>query len=159
VSHPPIVRAEIADLPSILALQKLAFLREAQRAKDLSIPPMVQTLEGLTEEFHRRENYKYAVGPTIIGTVRAHLEADGTCYIGRLCVNPEWQRRGIGTALMRFVERRFDGCRYFEIFTGRASQDVSALYQHLGYEVISAGPNTDPGLVFLRKRPRPKSDS
>jgi len=40
-----------ADLPKILALQKLAYRQEAEIYNDYSIPPLTQTLNQLEEEF------------------------------------------------------------------------------------------------------------
>ena len=44
--------AEIHDLPSILALQKLAYQSEAELVGDYSIPPLTQTIEGITDDFN-----------------------------------------------------------------------------------------------------------
>ena len=46
-------RALEQDIPSILALQKLAFVTEAELYGDYSIPPLTQTEASLREEFRR----------------------------------------------------------------------------------------------------------
>jgi ribosomal protein S18 acetylase RimI-like enzyme len=46
----------------------------------------------------------------IIGTVRAH-EKGGTCYIGRLAIHPDLQNQGIGTALMKEIEKYYTPLR------------------------------------------------
>ena len=40
----------------------------------------------------------------IIESVRA-CSREGTCYIGRVMVHPDFQNRGIGTRLMNEIER------------------------------------------------------
>lgn len=46
-----IVQAEEADLEAILELQRLAYQGEARLLNDFSIPPLMQTLEEMKEEF------------------------------------------------------------------------------------------------------------
>ena len=47
-----IVKADTHDLPTILSLQKLAFQSEAELVGDYSIPPLTQTLDGITDDFN-----------------------------------------------------------------------------------------------------------
>jgi ribosomal protein S18 acetylase RimI-like enzyme len=56
-----------------------------------------------------------------IGSVRANVK-EGTCYIGRLIVHPDFQKRGIGTRLMSEMEKVFNSCKRFELFTGDKSE-------------------------------------
>lgn len=70
----------------------------------------------------------------IIGTIRAH-QKDVTCYVGRLAVHPDMQNQGIGTALMKEIERYFNLER-FELFVGSKSGKNIHLYQKCGYNVF-----------------------
>ena len=69
----------------------------------------------------------------IVGTVRA-VEKNGTCHIGRLAVHPDMQNKGIGTALIKEIEKYFTPRRY-ELFTGSKSARNIKLYQKLGYSI------------------------
>ena len=82
-----IEKAEIKDLEEILTLQKLAYISEAEICNDYSIPPLVQTLEGLIEDYKNQLILKAVIDGKIVGSVRAY-ENEGT--IGRL-VCPEYQ--------------------------------------------------------------------
>ena len=120
------------DLNDILDLQKLAYKSEAEIYNDFSIPPLIQTLEDSEHEAKESIILKVVEDGLILGSVRAY-EKDGTCYIGRLIVHPEYQNKGIGKKLMKAVERCFDGVRY-ELFTGHLSEKNLALYEKLGYK-------------------------
>lgn len=120
------------DMAEILSLQRLAFRQEAELYNDFGIAPLTQTLEGIREEAKKLVFLKAVDGGRIIGSVRA-FEKQGTCYIGRLIVHPDYQNRGMGKRLMNAIEERFAGFR-FELFTGDRSEKNLAFYERLGYQ-------------------------
>ena len=131
-----IERATISDAGEILVLQKLAYQSEAEIYDDFNIPPMVQTLEGIEKDFGNQFFLKAVMDGKIIGSVRAYKK-DGTCYIGRLIVHPDFQNQGIGKILMNEIEKVFNTCERFELFTGDRSgrniYPVVAMNSALGF--------------------------
>ncbi len=122
-----------SDLAEILKLQYLAYQSEAELFNTTDIPPLKQTLDEIILEFQKGiilkatdENVK------IIGSVRAYSE-NGTAYIGRLMVHPDFQKRGIGSLLLSEIEKRYPDFRY-ELFTSTRSISNIRLYQKLGYK-------------------------
>ena len=128
-----IVRANIDDLPAILELQKLAYQKEAILYDDWTIPPLTQTLSEIQAEFEKIVFLKAQWEAQIVGSVRALFDS-GTCKIGRLIVHPDYQRKGIGSLLMKTIEASFPNAKRFELFTGTKSADNIRLYQKLEYE-------------------------
>lgn len=152
MSELTIVRANPEDAEEILALQKLAYQSEARLYNDWSIPPLVQTLLSIREEFADKVFLKAMIGPRITGSVRARAE-DGLCRIGRLIVHPQYQHRGIGSRLMHEVEAAFPDAARFELFTGSRSGSNIRLYEKCGYTVSRTQPlSASVSLVFLEKR-------
>jgi len=146
-----IERATVSDAGEILALQKLAYRSEAEIYNDFSIPPLVQTLEGVEKDFENQFFLKAVIDEKIIGSVRAYTK-EGTCYIGRLIVHPDFLNRGIGTKLMNEIEKAFNTCKRFELFTGDKSERNLYLYQKLGYKVFKTANITDrTTIVYLEK--------
>jgi ribosomal protein S18 acetylase RimI-like enzyme len=145
-----IERAFVSDAEEILLLQKLAYRSEAEIYDDYRIEPLVQTLDQLQEQFEDHVILKAVIHETIIGSVRAS-EHDGTCYIGKLIVHPNYQNKGIGTMLMNAIEGYFQQSRY-ELFTGSKSEKNMALYERLGYKIFRQRSITpDLNLVYLVK--------
>ena len=152
---PPIRTVELADLPQILALQKLAFASEAARYDDPQLPPMTQTLPELQAEFARSRFLQIVAGDTVIAAVRGRVDEAGTGHIGRLIVAPAEQGRGLGGRLLRAIEAELADAVRFELFTGDRSLGPIKLYERLGYRRYKTVPNGSHALVYMEKRPWP----
>lgn len=123
------------DLEEILSLQYIAYQSEAKLFNTTDIPPLKQTLEEVYEEFKKGVILKATdESGTIIGSVRAYQE-NGTIYIGKLMVHPDFQKQGLGTKLLLQIESLFPKQRY-ELFTSTKSVSNIRLYQKLGYRIL-----------------------
>jgi len=146
-----ITKADYADLPDILALQYLAYQSEAVLLQNFSIPPLLQTLESVQQEFARGTVLKAVESGFIIGSVRA-FEEDGTAFIGKLIVHPAQRGKGIGSALLLVMEDAYPGCRY-ELFTSSKSERNLLLYERLGYaRFAECQTAADLTFVYLEKQ-------
>jgi ribosomal protein S18 acetylase RimI-like enzyme len=130
-----ITQAESEDAAAILALQKLACQVEGAIYNDFNIPPLTQTLAELSHDFTSKVFLKAQCEGKLIGSVRGCQTGD-TCYIQRLIVHPDFQGRGIGTALMAQIELAFEQAQRFELFAGHKSDRNIRLYDRLGYKIF-----------------------
>ena len=147
-----IKKAERVDLQEILQLQYLAYQSESALFGSRDIPPLKQTLDEVIEEFNSGIILKMIDDKNnIIGSVRAK-EIDGTVYIGKLMVHPDYQHKGYGTMLLSEMENRFPDKRY-ELFTSTRSVDNIRLYQKLGYTTFAQkAVNDELEFVYMEKK-------
>ena len=146
-----IIRAEKENAEEILKLQKNAYQSEAEIYNDFSIPPLTQTLENIQNQINNQIFLIAIEDEKIIGSVRAY-EKYGTCYIGRLIVNPDKQNQGIGTLLMDEIEKYFSASKRYELFTGSKSEKNISLYKKLGYNMCkSEHLNHAVELIYMEK--------
>ena len=144
-------RATPADAAPILALQRRAYEAEARLYDDWTIPPLTQSPASLLAEIESTTVLKACLGEAIVGSVRARL-AGQTCLVGRLFVEPQRQRQGIGSALLAAIEAAFAPAEVFELFTGSRSVRNIALYRRHGYEIVATKQLSDQvSIVVLRK--------
>lgn len=147
-----IERVLTEDLQEILNLQKLAFQIQAEIYNDYSIPPMIQTLEEIENDFLQQTYLKAVYIKKIIGSVRAYQEND-TCYIGRLIVHPDFHNQGIGTELINKIESIFNDAKRYGLFTGHKSKKNLYLYKKLGYKPLKIKKkNENLQIVYLEKK-------
>ena len=145
-------KAGVKDAAEILSLQRSAFLDEAEVYKYCKTPPLGQSIDSLKEEFSRKTFIKAVTDDTIVGSVRAFVEKD-TCYIEKLMVAPSFQRRGIGTRLVREIED-FHGeiVEKFQLATNKGNPKSVGFYKKLGYRPFKTREVSDDiGFVFLQK--------
>ena len=146
-----IVEASREDAEEIMAVQRAAYTIEVKLYGDVSIPPLTETIDELRERFSDRVILKAAEDECIVGSVRGERSGD-TCLVGRLCVHPEKQRRGIGEALLREIEKHFPDVARFELFTGDKSAGSLRLYERVGYlQFRTEAADFGVQLVFLDK--------
>ncbi len=79
-----------------------------------------------------------SIGRRAVGCLRFEPEP-GYLHVGRVAVDPAWQRQGVGTALMAWVHARARAEGYSEVRVGVRQQLPENLrfYQRLGYRVIA----------------------
>ncbi len=149
-----IVPAEKVDLPAILSLQLRAYKSEAEICQNPNIPPLLQTLSDLENEYSRGVFLKGVDAEgQIIGSVRGFVD-NNIGYIGKLIVEPELQGRGLGSALLHAIEEMLD-VNQFELFTSASSERNLGLYQRRGYKITKESILSDSvpklRLIYLTK--------
>ncbi|OHD53643.1 MAG: hypothetical protein A2Y33_06895 [Spirochaetes bacterium GWF1_51_8] len=144
------------EYPELLELQKLAYITEAELYGDYTIPPLTQTLDDLTAECAQKTVIAVIEDGRLVGSVRACLDDNKACLVGRLMTHPDYRRRGIGRELMVRIESEFPGAVRFELFTGEKSAGNIRLYEQLGYVIFKKLRLNDKiDLVFMEKYPPP----
>ena len=146
-----IQKAEEKDLQKILELQYLAYQSEARLLNNPNIPPLKQTISEVQKEFESGTILK-VVDDTeaIVGSVRAYSRG-GTLHIGKLIVHPDLQGKGIGTSLLKEIEKVCPHQRY-ELFTSSKSTRNISLYERLGFRIFEEKPvSNELTFIYLEK--------
>ena len=141
------------DAPNILAIQKAAFLGQAKIYKNYELPPLTQNLDSIEKEFEEKTFLKAMIKGEIIGAVRFIL-TKGCVIIDRIVVKPEYQNKGIGTALLKKIEAIIPNAIAFQLFTGNKSVRNIHLYEKIGYKVIGQD-ISDQGIELLHLEKKP----
>jgi len=135
-----IQRATAADIPELLAVQKVAYQSEAEIYGDLSLPALRQSLAEMTDDFGRMVFLKGVVNGKIVASIRGYADEQGAAHILRLSVLPYFRGRNLGRRLIQAMEKEFPQASRYEIFTGHRSAANIHIYTKLGYKRFKTEP-------------------
>lgn len=128
-----ILKAVEEDAQTILDIQKVAYISEAEAYNNYQIAPLTETLDQSRADFQTKTILKAILNDKIVGSVRGR-EEKGICFVERLMVHPDYQKQGIGKKLMMELEEYFPSCDRFDLYTGSESSGNIRLYESLGYQ-------------------------
>lgn len=94
------------------------------------------TREEMRECLEKEIVYGARVENSVAGYIAYVLQNNGEAYIGSLMVKPEFQRRGLGRALMRRALEELRGCK--RIYLTVRPENISAvgLYKSVGFREV-----------------------
>lgn len=93
------------DMPELLELQRKAYAPDFGSLDWTNDSPLLETLEHLCQEFRRCTIYKVQnTEGQIIGSIRGNV-ANGSLWMGRLMVHPDFQGHGIGRFMFCEIQR------------------------------------------------------
>ncbi len=155
--HAELRPAVPADAGELLTLSRACWLSEARDHDTFVIPALQESLADVQRWLGEWDTWVLRVAGRMVGAVRARRErsADGTAQwdIGRLCVAPDLQGRGLGRWLLAFVEAQAPpDTEAFVLFTGARSAGNIRMYRRAGYRVVARGEFGGVPTVELRKR-------
>ncbi len=146
-------KARTDDLAEILSLQKKAFMEVARGMDQYDLAPLRQTLDDLIQEYDTWDLFLKCVTDEnqIIGSVRARMDAHHSCHIGKLIVDPDYQKKGIGSQLMTTLETYFPEAVKFALFTSADTPHTARLYQKMGYQIVGTQKMDDILMILMEK--------
>ena len=161
----PLSVAVPADAGELLTMTRACWLTEAQLNGDLTIPPLVETLDDVRASLAPGSPWRTWVlretgSGRLVGSVRGRLFAWGddpageaaTWEVGRLMVAPDLTGRGIGRALLEFaLAAAPPQARRAWLLTGAGSARNHRLYKKAGFRVCP-GPAAYPGTIEMTAR-------
>ncbi len=152
-------KATAEDAPAITALLRTSM---AQYAEASGIPTLLDAQrESEADVRCHIEDDLVLVAETpesIDGTVRLHLEPDGTAYFSRFAVAPGRRKTGIGKYLLLVaVELLVEaGATEMLLHTAIANQPLVTLYTNQGFELIDVSYDRGYARGLFRKVLKPK---
>ena len=129
--------ANIEDVPELLELHDKAFFAIAAEVDWLDAPGLKESLEQACEDFPKYMTLKMLSDEgKIVGSVRGRVE-DGSLYIGRLMVLPEFQKNGYGRILLREIQSMLPHSRAWLDTSGDVPETVS-FYEREGFRTFES---------------------
>lgn len=98
-----------------------------------------ETIEDIGRDIEAKEVFIALIDDSPAGTVRVELFPDGTAYLSRFGVRPEYHNIGIGKALMNLVDKLLisKGIRKVYLHTASKYKDLVRFYYGRGFYIDS----------------------
>jgi ribosomal protein S18 acetylase RimI-like enzyme len=137
------VRIELVDASQAQTVRRLALEAFAEYRETLvpSSSLFSESVDDMAAYIERGGAVIAWDGEAPVGAARFHLDGDHL-YIGRVAVPPAHRRRGIASAMMRFLEdhARVLGLPNTKVETRETLPGNVALYESLGYVTVAITP-------------------
>ena len=120
------------DITKLLEIQKIAFTVQAKLYDAYDIPPMIETAEQLDLNSTGLIVLVAVIDGEIAGSIRV-VVGSNDAEIKRLSVAEKFQKKGIGTKLLKEAEMYCENLTRIWLFTGGQSKNNIDLYKKLGF--------------------------
>jgi len=133
--------ARIEDAEAAHAVVRAAF-EEYRGVLPVSVSALDENLEDVRKAISEGRVLVALEGADAVGTVRYEVRPD-LLYVGRLAVLPSHRGRGIGAALMEYVEGLAPSLERtrIQLATRQSIPGNIAFYERLGYRVVERVPH------------------
>lgn len=144
-----IVRKAVeSDAEAIHSIMEEAFSDYLVRAGiDDVVDQLTETIEDIKNDIQTKEVFIGFIDDVPVGTIRVNIQNDGTGYISRFGVLPNYHNIGVGKALIKLADKFLILNEVKKVFLHTAStyKDLITFYYKLGFHVDST--NKDRGYV------------
>jgi ribosomal protein S18 acetylase RimI-like enzyme len=133
--------ARIEDAEAVHEIVRAAF-EEYRGVLPVSVSALDESVEDVRKTISGGQVLLALEGAHAVGTARYEVRPD-LLYVGRLAVLPSYRRRGIGTALMAYVEGLAPSLERtrIQLATRQSIPSNIAFYERLGYRVVERVPH------------------
>lgn len=128
------------DAPAIREIMQESFKKYME---DTSLPGSVDALQESCEDIARdiraKEVYIAIIDGCAVGSVRVELRPDGTAYLTRFGVKPNYNNIGIGKSLINLVDKLMmaKGIKSVSLHTAAKYRDLVRFYYGRGFYIDS----------------------
>jgi ribosomal protein S18 acetylase RimI-like enzyme len=127
-------RATKEDAQTLIEVQNESFREDYETYGEC--PAYEESLEKMTEMIENALVYKTECQGRIISDAIVRKRDDGGYYLRVLAVIPEFQGKGIGKAMVQFLEEELDDGKYWCLITPKQSDRNRHFYESLGYRNV-----------------------
>ncbi len=122
------------DAAVVHAIQMRAFAEEGRLSGTRDIPPLTETVDAIESLIRTQTVVVARAGGRIVGSARG-LRDRSVCMVRGVLVDPAWQGRGIGAALVAAIENLHPDVERFTLTTNTLVPGNVAFYERRGYRV------------------------
>lgn len=128
-----LIRAQKADAKRLAEVYNLSFYSDYLRYGEC--PGYHKTEEQVLSNMEKSDVYKITADGLIVGAASVKRESDDHCFLGALCVIPDYANRGIGQQAMRLLDKEYPDVKRWALETPADKLENHYFYQKFGFRV------------------------
>ncbi|HHW30707.1 MAG TPA: GNAT family N-acetyltransferase [Clostridiaceae bacterium] len=128
------------DAEAILNITRESFIKYVKDSGlTVAIEALTESLDDIVNDIDKKDVYILLVNKKPVGSIRVEILQDGSAYISRFGVLPEYQNLGIGKSLLEHVENALKtrGVKKIVLHTASKNKDLICFYYSRGFYVDS----------------------
>ncbi|MGB6406195.1 MAG: GNAT family N-acetyltransferase [Planococcus donghaensis] len=131
-----LIKAEVSDASSILAMQKESFMPLLMKYQDMNTNPANETLEQVLTRITMTGSFFYKIvrGKKMVGAIRVKYGGENRFWISPIFVDPRFQGLGIAKEAMRRAEEIHIAAQVWELATILQEEANCRFYEKMGYK-------------------------
>ena len=126
-------KATATDGAALHAIQRRAFAEDLIRYGDDPTCPANESKARLLYKMRNSDYYVFFYSGTLIGGAQVADLGGGSYRLNRIYIDPEYQNKGLGSALMALLEANYPLARRFSLDTPHLNIRNHHFYEKLGY--------------------------
>ena len=137
---------------SIRQIQEAAFAPLLERYRDFDGSPAMETAESIRERFNIPgfAFYFIRLSEHTIGSMRIRDIGDGTCWLGKIDILPQYQGFGYAQHAIRLAESLYPHVKRWGLTTIKQEAKLRYLYEKMGYKLTGWEENIKDGMDLIR---------
>ncbi|MCH4825457.1 GNAT family N-acetyltransferase [Planococcus halocryophilus] len=131
-----LIKAEVSDATSILAMQKKSFMPLLMKYQDMNTNPANETLEQVLTRITMSDSFFYKIvqEKKMVGAIRVKYGGEDRFWISPIFVDPRFQGLGIARAAMKLAEEQHVEAKVWELATILEEEANCRFYEKIGYQ-------------------------
>jgi ribosomal protein S18 acetylase RimI-like enzyme len=133
-------KAVLGDAPAIWEIMQESFKKYIENSGITgTVEALGETVQDIEDDIRKAEVFIATIDSVAVGTVRVRIMPDGSGYVSRFGVKPDYNNIGIGKALMNLVDKYLKSKNVKKVYLYTASnyKDLVRFYYGRGFYIES----------------------
>lgn len=129
-----IVPSKYEEAKELLKIQKEVFHSDLIKYKDFQTNPAAESWENFVYRMFSSSHFSINIDNSLAGGICVVRRAKDHNYLYRIFLGTEYQNKGLGSKIIRELERQFPGVNRWTLDTPKDNQRNRHFYEKLGYK-------------------------
>ena len=126
-------RALIEDADALICVQDKSFYHDFMKYG--VCPGYNRSHDSMVDSILKNYVYKIQLNDIVIGDIIIKDCGDENCHLGGICVDPDYENKGIGQMAMKFIDSCFPDAKHWALETPSDKLRNHYFYKKHGYEI------------------------